>query len=103
MRDKNLERIKEVIKSIFPDAQIILFGSRARGDYKENSDYDIMVIIEQELNIKDKRQYSSYIRKKLIEKRILADVLIRTKKDANYYQDKIGSITRIALLKGVRL
>ncbi len=45
-RDPVLRRIVEVIvKEIDPD-RIILFGSRARGDYKEDSDYDILVLKE---------------------------------------------------------
>ena len=45
-RDPVLRRIVEVIvREIDPD-RIILFGSRARGDYKEDSDYDILVIKE---------------------------------------------------------
>jgi len=43
-KDPILRRIVEVIvKEIDPD-MIILFGSRARGDYKEGSDYDILVL-----------------------------------------------------------
>ena len=45
-RDPVLRRIVEVIvKEIDPD-KIILFGSRARGDYNEGSDYDILVLKE---------------------------------------------------------
>ena len=37
-------RIAEVIKQHYPDAKIIFFGSRIRGDYLKDSDYDIIVI-----------------------------------------------------------
>jgi len=43
-KDPILRRIVEVIvKEIEPD-MVILFGSRARGDYTEGSDYDILVL-----------------------------------------------------------
>jgi len=35
--------------------KIILFGSRARGDYKEDSDWDFLIIVNEELNRKEKR------------------------------------------------
>ncbi len=35
--------IEIIIQSVDPD-KIILFGSRARGDHKKESDYDICVI-----------------------------------------------------------
>lgn len=42
--DRILARIIEIIiKSASPD-KIILFGSRARGEISENSDYDILII-----------------------------------------------------------
>ena len=45
-RDPVLRRIVEVIvREIDPD-RIVLFGSRARGDHKEDSDYDILVLKE---------------------------------------------------------
>ena len=44
LKDPILKRIVEIIvKELEPD-KIILFGSRARGDYKEGSDYDILVL-----------------------------------------------------------
>ena len=30
--------------------RIILFGSRARGDYREDSDYDILVVVKERLD-----------------------------------------------------
>jgi predicted nucleotidyltransferase len=38
------ERLREVIKRRYPDAKIILFGSRVRGDYLRDSDYDVIVV-----------------------------------------------------------
>jgi len=37
-------KVFRIIKEYFPDAIVILFGSRARGDYLEDSDYDIIVV-----------------------------------------------------------
>ena len=43
-RDKFLEKIKANVKSTDPDAEVILFGSRARGDARKDSDWDILVL-----------------------------------------------------------
>ncbi|MHA1590509.1 MAG: nucleotidyltransferase domain-containing protein [Candidatus Njordarchaeales archaeon] len=40
------EFIKRVINDLRDKATLILFGSRAREDHKESSDFDLMVIIE---------------------------------------------------------
>jgi len=44
--DETLKRIVEVIVEVLNPDRIILFGSRARGDHNEDSDYDILVLKE---------------------------------------------------------
>ena len=39
-----LNKIKAGINTQDPDAEIYLYGSRARGDHNENSDWDILII-----------------------------------------------------------
>lgn len=38
--------IRNTIRQAEPTAQIILYGSRARGDAHENSDWDVLAIID---------------------------------------------------------
>ena len=47
MLDKNniLIRIKSLIKEIEPDAKIILYGSTARGDGMDDSDIDLLILV----------------------------------------------------------
>jgi len=39
-------QIRDKIKSIDPTAKVILFGSRARGDARHDSDWDILILIK---------------------------------------------------------
>jgi len=50
MKDKNfiLKLIKKSVKSTEPNAILILYGSYARGDYKEDSDLDLLVLIDKD-------------------------------------------------------
>ncbi len=45
-----LAAIKEKIISVVPDANVVLFGSRARGDWHEESDWDILVLTNEEVS-----------------------------------------------------
>lgn len=47
-REKILSKIKEIILSKEPNADIILYGSRARKDYTEESDWDILVLMDKD-------------------------------------------------------
>ena len=41
-----LARMKIEILSVIPEARIFLFGSRSRGDFNDESDWDILIITE---------------------------------------------------------
>ena len=41
IEDKGVESIKQVAKNVLPEnARLLLYGSRARGNYSEGSDWD---------------------------------------------------------------
>ncbi len=42
--DKIVDTFVEVVKNNIPSCQILLFGSRAKGIAKKNSDYDFLVV-----------------------------------------------------------
>jgi len=52
--EKLLSEIKRAITSDYPSSEIILYGSRARRDETAFSDWDILIIIDDELTEKQK-------------------------------------------------
>ena len=62
--------VNTIIDSVHPE-QIILFGSRAREDHQEDSDYDLMVI---KRGLKNERKISRRIYQALFDQKIKRSV-----------------------------
>lgn len=45
-REKLLEQIRQAVHEVEPDAEIILYGSRSRGDAVRESDWDFLVVVD---------------------------------------------------------
>ena len=93
-------------KEVFGDLnceKIILFGSRARGNFSEGSDYDILIILRKALPIKEKIRLFTRLRRDLAKRGVDADIIIKSRDEVDYYKDKIGNVVRNALRDGVTL
>ena len=54
--DKTILKIKDIAKSAIPSgSKAILYGSRARGDARNDSDWDILILLD-----KDKLEQTDY-------------------------------------------
>jgi len=56
-----LERVKDQVKSLDPSADIMLYGSGARDDSREESDWDLLVLTERKISQADEKAYRSKI------------------------------------------
>lgn len=48
-RKEVVDRLKCAIKSVAPDAQAILYGSEARGEAKQASDIDVLILVDKDV------------------------------------------------------
>ncbi len=102
---KELEIIKEVIQKTIGEnlSRIILFGSRARGDYNENSDYDLMIILKDEIERNKILEILRNIRQYLSEKFIYVDLIIKSENEFNQFSKIIGTTSHFAYKEGLKL
>jgi predicted nucleotidyltransferase len=50
MEHELLKKVKIAVQQIEPNADIFLYGSRARKDYRETSDWDFLVLVDGPVN-----------------------------------------------------
>ena len=56
------KKIKNAILEVNPTAQLILFGSRARGDAKPDSDWDFLVLVDKaKITLADENEFTDKI------------------------------------------
>jgi len=100
---KQIKIIKQISLQFFPTCEVILFGSRARNDYTEDSDYDILIITNEELSIEKKREFKAKIRKALAKQKIPVDILIQSNNEIRIKKNITGHIVKQAINEGVEI
>lgn len=56
-----LQEVKRYVHDIDPKAEVWLFGSRARGDAREDSDWDFLVLTDNDLSGGRRWQFSDHL------------------------------------------
>ena len=80
-----------------PDADIILFGSRARGEAHSDSDLDLLVI-EPEFRLRGKEYVR--LRKELRGLNVAVDLLVYRRSEAEKWRDVPGTFLHDVLREG---
>ena len=93
--------VKESIKMLDPQARIILFGSRARGDSKTNSDWDFLILTSLQVNEKLKRQFRTGLIDTELEAEEVISTLIYSQEQWNKY--KITPLYKNVAKEGVEI
>lgn len=89
-----LELIKATACKYLPDAEVMLFGSRARKDSTSDSDYDVLILTSLDLSPKEKLPIKTNIRKELLKDGIRSDILIQSKKEVKKKRKLPGHIIK---------
>lgn len=105
MSDQEIyNKIKSTVHSFLPDAQVLLFGSRVNGPVHKDSDYDLLIILDKAIPLKEKMKFQSKIRKALVWALDAPfDVLLKDKDDIERFKNAKGHIIYYALKESVAI
>ena len=95
--------IKATACKYLPDAEVMLFGSRARKDSTSDSDYDVLILTSLDLSPKEKLPIKTNIRKELLKEGIRSDILIQSKKEVKKKRKLPGHIIKNILNDAILL
>ena len=107
MEDK-LKLIKEVIlntakKYDIGVDKIILFGSRAREDYKEDSDWDILIVTKKVLDWKKRKAFLGDVLRTFAKMKIRVEMLIVDLETLDEYGKWKGFVYYHAMNEGIKI
>jgi predicted nucleotidyltransferase len=96
-----LQRIKSAIESKNPNAEIILFGSRARGEAKKHSDWDVLILLDTEqVDRKTEKEYREEIFNLELETGEAISTLVLSKKE---WESHLSPLNENIHKDGIRL
>lgn len=104
MKNPREEKIKEMVLETLAQSgicvkRVILFGSRAKGNFNKYSDYDLLIVTEKTFSVMEKMEISRKLRIALAE--FAVDIVIKSEDEVTVQKDLIGTIVREALKEGI--
>lgn len=97
---KFIDKIRDIKEKI--DA-IYLFGSRARGDEKPDSDYDLLLVVKDDFTLTDKSKLYDVVIDILLEMSRLISLKIFKKKEFERLYQMKTPFTQNVLKEGIKL
>lgn len=96
---EKLDQITNTLKAEFQPVRLFLFGSRANGTAKKNSDYDFVMVVSG--NKKSSTEEMGRARSLIFKNHgVIADVFIYSEKEFDDWKDEFNSIPETALNTG---
>jgi uncharacterized protein len=91
--DTLLQQITQAIVEAVHPVKILLFGSRARGDNRPDSDLDLLIIVARPFSPEYSRwELLKKIRQAIRQYRVPKDLLAYSKEEEDYWKDSLNHI-----------
>ncbi len=92
--------VEALVREADPE-QVILFGSRGRGDARDNSDVDLIVVEAEPFGPgRDRVKEMARLYRALADFTVPADILVYSREDVEYWRDSLNHVLARALREG---
>ena len=83
--------------------KIILFGSRAKGDFKQDSDWDLMIVTDRNLSFLEKRKIIAEMQRRLAKLKIPNDIILKSEQQFDTMKNYVGCMSYYASKEGLQV
>jgi uncharacterized protein len=103
MENAFLNRVKQSIHQVEPDATIVLYGSRARGDFRKFSDWDFLVLVDSEVDYKRTHRIRHQLHEIEWETGEVLCAIVRNRREWKSSLNRLTMLSKNIELEGVPL
>ena len=97
------QMVQAIVAEVDPE-QVILFGSRARGDAREDSDVDLVVVEAEPFGkTRSRRLEAARVYEAVSGFDALTDILIYSRDEVDHWRDSVNHVLARALREGMVL
>lgn len=98
-----LDGVQRTVHAVVPDADVILYGSRARGDAGPMSDWDFLILVDQPVSWSLVKTLRNRLYDLELETDHIISSIIRTRKEWNSSEYGVMPFKQAVEREGVRL
>ena len=97
--EKKLNQIVKALRKEFKPSRMFLFGSRANGTHRPDSDYDFVLVVpgDRRARVRNLARGRELIREKF---NVSADIWVYSQREFNEWKDEFSSIPETAIKTG---
>jgi predicted nucleotidyltransferase len=103
MREEILSKVKEAVLKLEPSADVILYGSRTRDDYRDYSDWDFLILLDGQVNAKRTDAIRNALYEIELNTNQIISSIVRSRQEWNSPQYSVVPLHKNIEKEGIRL